>query len=148
MPGETTTPCASSIQLPNRLKKSCTSRCILGWLRVQNTDALVRLRFTRGPGVEGRPNFPFWKHYTAVWLHARIELLVCTRAQIARNVKCMPNFDRKPCPIWKPGTPCGFKAAARFAVKQDTMMRQGHRSALLYRQLKTANKQQHTNWEK
>ena len=33
--------------------------------RVQDTDALVRLRFAKGP-VDGRPNFIFWKHYTAI----------------------------------------------------------------------------------
>ena len=34
--------------------------------RVQVTDALVRLRFAKGPVVEGRPNFLFRKHYTAI----------------------------------------------------------------------------------
>ena len=47
--------------------------------RVQDTDALVRLRFKGGPGVEGRPNFPLWKHYTAIWLRAHIELPINTK---------------------------------------------------------------------
>ena len=103
--------------------------------RVQNIDAPVRLRFAKGPGVEGRPNFPLW-HYTATWLRAHIEQPRITRAQIARNLQWIPNFDNKPTPIWKPGAPCGFNAVVKFAIKQDAMMKQKHRSALMYRQWK------------
>ena len=86
---------------------------------VQNTDAFVRLRFPKGPGVEGRPNFLLWKHYAATWLRAHIEQPINTRAQIARKLKWIPNFDHKPTPILKPGTPCGLKAAVNVAIKQD-----------------------------
>ena len=39
--------------------------------KVQDSDALVRFRFAEGPEVEGGPNFPLWRRYTAVWMRAR-----------------------------------------------------------------------------
>ena len=104
--------------------------------RVQDTDAFVRLRFTKGPVVEGRPNFLFWKHYTAIWLRAHIEIPINTKSGAPRTLKWVPNFDHKPAPVWKPGAPCGFEAAARHLSKQEAMMRQGRRSSLIFKELK------------
>ena len=106
--------------------------------RVQDTDALSRLRFKCGPGVEGRPNFLLWKHYTAIWLRALIEFPIKTKPGSARTLKWVPNFDHKPEPVWKPGAPCGFEAAARHLCKQEAMMKQGHRWALMLKEWKTA----------
>ena len=108
--------------------------------RVQDTDALVRLRFAKGPGVEGRPNFLLWKHYTAIWLRAHIELPINTKAGAPRTLKWVPNFDHKPAPVWKPGAPCGFEAAARYLSKQEAMMRQEHKSSLMLKVLTIAKK--------
>ena len=106
--------------------------------RVQDTDAFSRLRFKCGPGVEGRPNFLLWKHYTAIWLRAHIELPIKTKPGTARTLKWVPNFDHKPEPVWKPGAPCGFEAAARHLCKQEAMMKQGHRWALMFKEWKIA----------
>ena len=106
--------------------------------RVQDTDALVRERFKGGPGVEGRPNFPLWKHYTAIWLRAHIELPINTKNGAPRTLKWVPNFDHKPAPVWKPGAPCGFEAAAKHLSKYEAMMRHGRRSSLMFREWKIA----------
>ena len=95
--------------------------------RVQNTDAVVRLRCAKGPGVEGRPNIPLWKNYAAMWLRAHIEQPIHTNNGNARKLKWIPIFDRKPAPIWKPRAPCGFIAAAKHVTTQDAFMKQRHR---------------------
>ena len=55
-------------------------------------------------------------------------------------MKWVPNFDHKPAPVWKPGAPCGFEAAARHLSRQEAMMRQGHRSSLMYKEWKIARR--------
>ena len=102
--------------------------------KMQDTDALVRLRFAKGPEVEGRLNIPLWKHYTAIWLRAHIEQPIPTKVGGARKLRWIPKFDQKPIAIWKPGAPCGFIAAAKHIVKQDAFLKQKHRSAPIYRQ--------------
>ena len=99
--------------------------------RVQNKDALVSLRFAKGPGVEGRPNTLFWNHYAATWLRAHIEQPICPETGISCNFKWIPNFEGKPAPIWKPGAPCGFIAAAKHVTKQEALMKQEHRWKLV-----------------
>ena len=100
--------------------------------RVQDSDTLVKLRFAKGPGVEGRPNLPFWKHDTAILLQAHIEQPIPTKVGVARKLRWIPNFDHAP------GAPCGFIAAAKHVVKQDAFLKQEHRWVLMYRQWKIA----------
>ena len=67
--------------------------------RVQNTDALVRLRFATGPGVEGRPNILLWSHYAAIWLRAHIEQPIFPKTVVYRGLRWIPCMDHKPAPI-------------------------------------------------
>ena len=100
--------------------------------RVQDTDALVRLRFAKGPGVEGRHNLLLRKHYAAIWLRVHIEQPIHLKAPVPRKLRWAPNFDHKPTPMWRPGAPCGFIDAAKHVVKQEAILKQEHLSALIY----------------
>ena len=76
------------------------------------SDVLRRLRFQQGPGIDGRPVFPGWSHFCAVWIRAHMEHAIITGGH--RQMHCAPNMDRLPKPMWRPGAPIGFAAAIRW----------------------------------
>ena len=83
----------------------------------------------------------------AIWLRAHIELQLNPKSGPPRTSKWVPNFDHKPTPVWKPGAPCGFEAAARYLIKQETIMKQGHKSSLMLKEWKI-EKNATSEWEK
>jgi hypothetical protein len=85
-----------------------------------DSDVSRRLRFQHGPAVGGRPIIPdvYWKHFVAVILRAHLSVPIPDGCR-HRKLDWIPDFDRPPPPLWRPGAPAGFGEAARWLRERN-----------------------------